>query len=243
MSQLREIHWPEGPQSGDIHSEGGRTWEYTLLPPGSSVPGVWRDVGCKEVTSGPGWTLDDLKDWLGVETPDYDDQIIAAMKISIAFIERYCNRLFEYRLNHRERVYRQRSSGWQVHLWPIEGDVNVAGEEHTFEIDNQTGILWFENENVNHKMPNTLQYNGGYKPDEWPADLLMVLYNSVKNYWDVNIEGTGGNNVTKVTVPDVGTLTYGTSSNNSVNIGMGATFGPVNQSDQQLLDFYRLYEC
>lgn len=213
------------------------------MAPDSSVPGVWRDVGCKDVTVGPGWNLDDLKDWLGIEGTDFDDHILAAMKISVSFIERYCNRLFEYRENYRERVYRQRSSGWQVHLWPIHGTINVSKEEHTFEIDNQTGILWFDNETVHHKMPNTLQYNGGYKADEWPADLLMVLYNSVKNYWNININGGDSGNVSKVTVPDVGTLTYGTNAGASANIGMGSPFGPVSQSDQQLLDFYRLYEC
>lgn len=243
MIQVREIHWPEGPQPGDFHSEGGRTWEYVSMPPGSSVPGVWRDVGCKEATTGPGWTLDDIKNWLGIEGPEQDGQIQIAMKVIVSYVERYCNRLFEWRDNHRERVYKQISSGWQVHLWPISGEVYLTGDPVSFEVDNQTGILWFENESINHRMPEVLQFNGGYKPDEWPADLLLVMYNSIKNYWEASMGGGDTSDISKITVPDVGTITYATGSFNNAGIGLGADFGPVQAKDQIVLDFYRLHEC
>jgi hypothetical protein len=243
MTLLREIHWPNEPQQGDIHTEGGRTWEYTEMPPGSTVPGVWRDVGCKEVTTGPGWTLDDLKEWLGIEGIDQDGAVINAMKICMAYLERYTNRLWEYRENHHERLYLSKGNGWQIHLWPIKGDVYINQAHVDFQIDNQTGILWWPGYSV--QPPAEAVYSGGYLPDEWPADVLMVLYNMMKNQWEISGGGGSslGQDISRITIPDVGTITYANGGSSSANIGMGADFGPLSQADQILLDLYRLHEC
>ena len=255
MNQSRIIHWPEGPQQGDIHTEGGRTWEYTEMPPGSTVPGVWRDVGCKEVLAdGPGWTLDDLKEWLGIEGNDQDQRVSNAMKICMAYLERYTNRLWEYRENHRERLYLSKGNGWQIHLWPIKGDVYLASSAPTnngnamhqhmdFQIDNQTGVLWWPGYSV--QTPAEAVYSGGYLPDEWPADVLMVLYNMMKNQWVISSGGGSllAQDISRITIPDVGTITYANGGSSSANIGMGADFGPLSQADQILLDLYRLHEC
>lgn len=242
--KLREIHWPDSPQQGDIHSEGGRTWEYVLLPPTATVPGVWRDVGCKElVNEGPGWTLDDLKDWLGIEGIDQDDAIIRAMKVTMAYVERYCNRLFDYREMHSERLYLSKGNGWQIHLWPIKGDVYINQAYVDFQVDNQTGVLWWPGYSVHQ--PAEATFSGGYLPDEWPLDLLQVLYNTIKNQWEIQ-GGNGsalGGDISRITIPDVGTITYASGSSSNSNIGIGADFGPVSQADQILLDLYRLHEC
>lgn len=244
MTQLREIHWPDEPQQGDIHSEGGRTWEYTLMPGGSSVNGVWRDVGCKEVTgSGPGWDLESIKDLLGIEGEDFDDQIAAAMKVTMAFIERYCNRLFEWRDNHTELQLPVKGNGWQLRLWPVSGDIYVDDTKTDFLMDNERGVIWFPS--YNYENFRTLQYSGGYKSDEWPADLLQVLYNAIKNQWEITINNgsVSSQDVSRITIPDVGTITYANNSSSAGEIGMGADFGPVSQVDQILLSLYRLHEC
>ena len=204
MPQLREIHWPEGPQQGDLHSEGGRTWEYVLLPPNSSVEGVWRDVGCQEITTGPGWDLDSIKDWLEINVPDYDDQIQAAMKVTMAFVERYCNRLFEWRDNHQELKLPQKGNGWQLHLWPVSGSMYIDGVKNEYLLDNERGVVWFPN--YQHKNFHQLQYSGGYKADEFPADLLQVLLNSIKNQWQISTGGETADKVSRITIPDVGTI-------------------------------------
>lgn len=243
MNQSRIIHWPEGPQQGDIHTEGGRTWEYVLMPPGASVEGVWRSADGKATSSGPGWTLEDLKEWLGIEGSDQDDDVIRAMQVTMAYVERYCNRLFEYRENHQERLYLSKGNGWQVHLWPIKGEVYINQNHVDFQIDNQTGILWWPGYAVSP--PVQAVYSGGYKPGEWPVDLLQVLYNAIKNQWWIQ-GGNGsaqGRDISRITIPDVGTITYGGGGSNGSNIGMGADFGPISQADQILLDLYRLHEC
>lgn len=242
MSQLREINWPDGPQQGDIHSEGGRTWEYVLMPPDSSVEGVWRDVGCKEVvTDGPSWSLDDIKDWLGIEGGDYDDQIIAVMKITMSFVERYCNRYFDWRENHLELKLPQKGNGWQLHLWPVAGDVYIDNVKNDYLVDNERGVIWFPN--FKHTNFNQLQYSGGYQPDEWPLDLYQVLLNAVKNQWQISNGGETVDKVSRITIPDVGTISYNAGTSWSTDIGMGASFGPISQQDQIILDLYRLHEC
>ncbi len=242
MSQLREINWPDGPQQGDIHTEGGRTWEYVLMPPDSSVEGVWRDVGCKDiVVDGPSWTLDYIKDWLGIEGNDQDDQILSAMKVTMAFVERYCNRLFEYRENHLELKLPKVRKGFQLHLWPVSGKVQANGVYAEYTVDDWAGILWFKERK--HDDFTELRYNGGYMPDEWPADLLSVLLNSVKNQWAIYFGPANSTSISRVTIPDVGTISYDTKADSNTNIGLGASFGPVSQSDQMVLDFYRLHEC
>jgi hypothetical protein len=241
MAQLREIHWPEGPEQGDLHSEGGRTWEYVTLPPGSSVHGVWRDVGCQDISTGPGWDLDSIKDWLEINVPDYDDQIIAAMKVTMAFVERYCNRLFEWRDNHQELKLPQKGNGWQLHLWPVSGSVYIDSVKNEYLVDNERGVIWFPN--YQHKNFHQLQYSGGYKADEWPADLLQVLMNAIKNQWQISTGGETADKVSRITIPDVGTISYNAGTSWSTDIGLGTNFGPISQQDQIVLNLYRLWEC
>ena len=45
---------------------------------------MWRSADCEYVSTGPGWTLDDLKDWLEIEGNDQDDAVIRAMKVTMA---------------------------------------------------------------------------------------------------------------------------------------------------------------
>ena len=244
MNQSRIIHWPEGPKQGDIHTEGGRTWEYVLMPDGASVEGVWRDVGCKEVLSdGPGWDLDSIKDWLGIEGTEDDEAILRAMKVTMAYLERYTNRLWEYRENHRERLYLSKGNGWQIHLWPIKGKVAINQAYVDFQVDNQTGILWWPGYSVHQ--PAEAVYSGGYMPHEWPADVLQVLYNAIKRQWEISLGSgaSGSGDISRITIPDVGTITYGNSISGNSNIGIGTDFGPISQADQILLDLYRLHEC
>lgn len=240
--KLREIHWPDEPQQGDIHTEGGRTWEYVLMPESSSVSGVWRDVGCKEIAGGqPNWTLEDIKDWLGIEGNEHDDQIIAVMKITMSFVERYCNRYFEYRENHLELKLPQKGNGWQLHLWPVSGEVWIDGVKNEYLVDNERGIIWLPN--YRHSNFNRLQYSGGYQPDAWPLDLYQVLLNAVKNQWQVSTGGELADKVSRITIPDVGTISYNAGTSWSTDVGLGASFGPISQQDQIVLDLYRLWEC
>lgn len=247
MSSQRIIHFPDGsngteaPQDGDIHQEYGRQWKYFEMPNEAGVPGVWRAADCTYIEGGPGWDLESIKEWLEIIGNDLDDQVIAAMRITMAFVERYCNRLFEYREHHHELQLPVKGHGWQLHLWPIKGGVYIDGVEQKYLLDNERGVLWFPN--YSHKNFNELVYSGGYMPDEWPADLYQVLLNSLKNQWEITIGNGGGDDISRITIPDVGTLTYASGSSSSGSIGGGGDFGPIGPSDLMILDLYRLWEC
>lgn len=247
MNSQRIIHFPDGsngteaPQDGDIHSEYGRQWRYFEMPNEAGVPGVWRAADCTYVSGGPGWDLDSIKDWLEIIGDDLDDHIIAAMRITMSFVERYCNRLFEYREHHHELELPIKGNGWQLHLWPVKGSVYINGEEQQYLIDNRSGIVWFPN--YRHTNFRELVYSGGYMPDEWPADLLMVLMNSIKHQWQIQTGGEAADKVSRITIPDVGTISYNAGTSWSTDIGLGTTFGPISQQDQIVLNLYRLWEC
>lgn len=191
--------------------------------------------------SGPSWTLEYIKELLGISDGDSDDQIIAAMKITVAFVERYCNRLFEYRDNHIELKLPRVRDGFQLHLWPVSGKVQADGVDVDYIVDDYAGILWFGEKTRTGF--TELKYSGGYSPEDWPVDLLQVLLNGIKNQWSISVGPADLTAISRVTIPDVGTISYDTKADSNLNIGLGATFGPITQADQMILDFYRLHEC
>ena len=189
------------------------------------------------------WTVDSVKDHLGIEdAPDVDKKIEAAMSVTVAAIERYCNRKFEHRQDFKELAYRANGNGWQVHLWPITSKVYVEGDPVDFTIDNEAGVIWFEQ--YKHTETVELQFSGGYQECDWPADLYTVLLGSIKNAWDmVSGEVVNTSAISRVTIPDVGTVSFDNSSSGSINHGGILIGGIVPSSWQSTLDFYRLHEC
>ena len=225
------------------------------------------DVGPK--SSGPSWNLEYIKDHLGVTDPDQDAQVEAAMRVAMAFVEKYCNRYFEYRENYVEYVRHVRGEGVQLHLWPFAGDIiandqggvviakwpymshpiadpisggNIGYSKAGHWADSQTGIVWWSG--YTRKEPLFFEYNGGYTENTWPADLLMVLMNTVSNAWDMfsNSSSVEAGAISKMTVPDVGTIHYNVGGGDS-NAGGSGALGPISGADSMILDFYRLQEC
>ena len=191
------------------------------------------------------WTVADVKKYLGIDEDDpvIDAKIKQAMAITLSAVERYCNRLFGFRTEFEENIYKAKSDSWQLHLWPVTSQVWVEGEVcDELTVDNQAGILWTER--YNNSKVLKVKYSGGYKECEFPPDLLAVLMGSVSvavrlTTGELNEDST----ISKVTIPDVGTITYDNSTN--TNIGFGGAFigGVVPMHWQSTLDFYRLHEC
>lgn len=193
------------------------------------------------------WTVEDIKNHLGLSDsadPDIDSKIEQAMAITVSTIERYCNRLFAYRTDHAETVYKQNGNGWQLHLWPVKDNrISVNGEPvDNPRVDNQTGVAWFDS--YRHTDMCDVLYTGGYDYCDWPPDLLAVLYGSISNGYDLTVgEITHASSISKVTIPDVGTVTYDNSTSGSINHGGILIGGIVPTNWQSTLDFYRLHEC
>lgn len=189
----------------------------------------------------PQWTIGAIKEWLGIEGSDHDGEIIASMATAMAYVERYCNRYFDYRTDHVELKLPQKGDGWQLHLWPVSGPVFIDEVENEYLVDNERGVIWFPS--YCRKSFTQLRYTGGYAVDEWPLDLYQVLLNAVKNQWQISTGGETADKVSRITIPDVGTISYNAGTSWSTDIGMGTNFGPISQQDQLVLNLYRLYEC
>ena len=248
MNLTRQIHFPSSPEESEIHSEYGRTWQWVLAPAGSAVTGMWRATVDSEENASIGfcWTVDDVKKYLGIDEDDpvIDAKVSGAMMVVQTAMERYCNRLFGFNANHREHVYRTRGNGWQVHLWPLKSAVSVDGKETTdLYIDNQTGILFFQG--YSGKEPTNLEFAGGYDACDWPPDLMAVLLGSIGAVYQTLQDGgvTNDSAISKITIPDVGTITYDNKTNGEIGSGGAFINGVIPMHWQSTLDFYRLHEC
>ena len=210
---------------------------------------MWRASGAEDIDD-PGfigfcWTVEDVKKYLGIEDDDpaTDAKIKGAMITVQTAIERYCNRFFGFEARHREHVYKTRGEGWQVHRWPIKSAVSVNGEIRTDHyVDNQTGILFFKG--YSYKAPADLEFSAGYDSCEWPPDLMAVMLGSIGAvYQTLQDGGITDSAISKITIPDVGTITYDNSTNGEIGSGGGFINGVIPVHWQSTLDFYRLHEC
>lgn len=192
------------------------------------------------------WTVSDMREHLGLidsADPNIDAKIEQAMTMTVAAIERYCNRLFSYRNEFEEMIYKTNGEGRQIHLWPVTSDIFVNNKKcNEVKIDNKAGILWLDQYASTDLL--TVVYSGGYQECEYPPDLFAVMVNSISGAYQLV---SGGYNtesaISKVTIPDVGTITYDNSTN--ANIGFGGSFigGFIPNQWQSTLDLYRLHEC
>lgn len=254
MTLSRQIHFPSAPEELEIHSEYGRNWQWVLSPEGSDVAGMWRALGDAEgnIDGGDGtavgicWTVNDVKEYLGIDDddPSIDVKVSNAMRTVQMAMERYCNRLFGYRDVHNEMLYKTKGDGWQLHLWPVDSEILIAGVPcREVEIDNQTGVAWFDHYSSTNRL--TATYSGGYKPCNWPADLMAVLLGSIGAVYQSFQDGgiTNDSAISKITIPDVGTITYDNKTNGEIGSGGAFINGVIPMHWQSTLDFYRLHEC
>jgi hypothetical protein len=192
------------------------------------------------------WTVEDVREHLGLQDsadPNIDAKIEQSMAMTLSAIERYCNRLFGYRQDYEETIYKTKGDGWQFHLWPVKSQIDVDGVPcNEVTIDNQTGIAWFDHYNYTRLLK--VSYSGGYLECDFPADLLAVMFGSISGAYQLITGGQYTDSaISKITIPDVGTITYDNSTNS--NIGFGGAFigGIIPMHWQSTLDFYRLHEC
>lgn len=250
MTLERQIHFPPEPYENEVYSEYGRSWKWVLAPDGSSAPGMWRALGDASdgIDSHVGfcWTVADIKQYLGIDDddPSIDAKVNGAMMMVQSAMEKYCNRLFGYRDSHSEMLYKTKGDGWQLHLWPVAGDILISGVPcKKVEIDNQTGVAWFDHYSFHNRL--TASYSGGYKSCDWPPDLMAVLLGSIGAVYQTLQDGgvTNDSAISKITIPDVGTITYDNKTNGEIGSGGAFINGVIPMHWQSTLDFYRLHEC
>ena len=127
-------------------------------------------------------------------------------------------------------------------MWPVEGNqISIDGKPVSSpKVDNQTGVAWFGG--YEHVEMCDVTYTGGYEPCDFPPDLLAVLVGSITHAFEITSGGASASDspISKVTIPDVGTVTYDVKSSNSLISYIG---GIIPAYYQSVLDLYRLHEC
>lgn len=192
------------------------------------------------------WTVEVVREHLGLQDstdPNIDAKIEQAMDMTLSSIERYCNRLFGHREEFTETIYKTNGEGRQVHLWPVTSKIFVDGVPCNFaSIDNQTGIVWLNQYESTKLLQVT--YTGGYEACKFPPDLFAVMMSSIAGaYQLINGPQEADSSINKVTIPDVGTITYNNSTGATIGAGTALISGVIPMHWKSVLDFYRLQEC
>ena len=158
--------------------------------------------------------IEDLRARIGLVAGDTsrDAELLTARAVSIAFMENYCDRKFEF---DQQRETTTHFVGQAMHLkrYPIDhvyfvrdADQAVINDCH---IDQERGIIFFDRGIARHKID--VFYEGGYK--EFPNDLLAAFW----MIFDQQIATGGGvglaaGEIQSVTLADVGTVRYATGA-------------------------------
>lgn len=191
-----------------------------------------------------------LLDMLGVaaDDPDYPEKeaaAVVALSQSLALVESYLDRKLEYLADEVEEFSEPGGGALLLRRYPIEAVASVTGEYWTapasgYTVNKAAGVLtvwgWLGWPAV------TVRYAGGYKPAEWPLDLVNVILQLAASLWP-SIYATGGpapasseGAVRRVTTPDAGTVEYFEGGGASSAV-LG--FGAIPQGYLAALDRYR----
>jgi hypothetical protein len=174
-----------------------------------------------------------------------DAQLQAALNISLAMAERYCDRKFMYAA---ETVKFYHFAGRTMFLprYPIEQVFSTTGLPSETKVHNRLGTVEFHGEQFIEDA--SISYAGGYKV--LPEDLELALWMIFDQVWP-SLNATGGGSslaagsgaITSISVPDVGTLRFDTGGqSNSAGGGLSAV-GLIPASSINLLDYYRRRTC
>jgi hypothetical protein len=159
-------------------------------------------------------TLTAFKAWLGATTAT-DAQLTAALELALVTVENWLDRPLEL----MERTQEDFDANCVVRLraWPVESVASVtyagqAADVALLALDKRTGRLgvpyyWGAMVTV---------YTGGFDP--MPRDLELVLWSVAAALLPASSSSAGvdlGQEIRRVTTPDVGTVEYATASSSS----------------------------
>ena len=170
-----------------------------------------------------------------------DAQLTAALNASSALAERYCDRLFGY-ASATETFVQFAAREVQLERFPIVSVASVVADDATlskYQIDKKSGMILFEGGGVS-ALSLVVTYAGGYQT--MPADLELSLWMIFDSVWPSvsGVAGTGASSgaISRITVPDVGSISFDTGSNSAAGLN-----GLVPDSAAAILDLYRRPSC
>lgn len=186
-------------------------------------------------------TIEQLRVRIGLADNDAtrDAEITEAMTAAFALMENYCDRKFDYAADKETETH---FDGVTVSLrrYPIDHVISVKdyllNDVARYHVDEKRGLVMFDDYRVTrHKL--YIEYEGGYKPDEFPEDLIQAFY---PIFDQLMATGGGGGGlaagaIQSVTLADVGTVRYATGAAAEA-AASGQGFLPA--SSAMLLDAY-----
>lgn len=146
-------------------------------------------------------------------TPENDILMSSLVDATLAVLENYLDRKLTYDVQTETFLYTH-GCKFQVDRYPIEHVTHVSmNAKH--EVHHLTGTVIFWHDVVGTNLSVT--YSGGYRV--LPADLELAYWLTFDNLYSQASGGTsgagsgfGGGEVSSISVPDVGTVRFSTSS-------------------------------
>lgn len=191
-----------------------------------------------------------LLEELGVapDDPDYAEKLEAAEKaltFTLSIVERYLDRKLEYLAAEVESFGPGPRKRLLLRRYPLEAvaEIMIAAQVvpvDCYAADDEAGVVYLYGW---AGWPLKVTYAGGYKDDEWPPELLMVLMELAAAAYPGMLEagvpvlGSIEPPVKRVSVPDVGTIEYADAGPSSSIDVLG--FGIIPQAYGAVLDRFR----
>lgn len=181
------------------------------------------------------------------DDPDYAAKEAAAtiaLSQALELVESYLDRKLDYLAEESEEFTGLRGR-MLLRRYPVEAIASVAGDFHTlpptgYVCDRAAGVLYLPGSMCGPV--TTVRYAGGYKPNQWPLDLLNVILQLAASLWPAIYKtgtlapATDKGAVRRVTDPDLGTVEYFEGGGASSSV-LG--FGAIPQGYLAVLDRYR----
>lgn len=195
-------------------------------------------------------SLEQMKEYLGLEDTDFDDFLTEQLTLIQSTIEAYCRRSFE------EKTYVQTfysddhsySKNLTLFHFPVtelqDGDVKEDGEsldEEAYRIHKPTGKIIRTDGNAFFYGVDSVEvtYKAGYASADMPPVVISAIkslvqerYNKKKSGVDLNF----GSDVQRISIPGAMSIDFDYSLQNN---DRSSTFGLILGNYVNTLDFYR----
>jgi hypothetical protein len=170
-----------------------------------------------------------------------DEMLKVAMNAALGEAQRYCNRTFFFAHETVEFIHFNTITA-QLSRYPLQRIFSIKSEgvpidSSQYHVHHNDGRIVFDRYHVAHSL--TVEYEGGYK--QLPGELEVALWMLFDTMWaslDSSAAKSDVGAIKTISVPDVGSITYATSSASASTDS--EAMSPLTRS---ILDLFRLLVC
>jgi hypothetical protein len=191
--------------------------------------------------------IEDLRVRIGLPFDDTskDAEINAAKDSAFALMGNYCDRIFldDDGADVEEQFTHRVGKSLNLKRYPIIAITSIVDDKSqaftAYHEEPDTGVIHLDEHRAFHQV--TVTFSGGYDEDALPPDLLMAFYSVFDQEYALGEGGvvSASGEIQSVTVADVGTVRYTTSSSDSSS-DSGAFLPDRTKS---ILEAYMRFKC